>query len=242
MRELIIIGGPCSIESEQQISNIYASIDANIDIYRGGAFKPRTSVKSFQGLGQVGLEYLRNASSKPIISEIMDTADLELFRDVDYIQIGARNMQNFSLLKKVGTLNKPVVLKRGLSSTVAELLSAAEYLETYGAEEVILCERGIRTFSDSSRFTLDIAAVLKLKKETDYRVVIDVSHSAGNTYMIEDLAMSSVALGADGIMIETHNDPQNALSDADQQLTVEQFNKLIPKLRELHSFVSKLKS
>lgn len=242
MRELTIIGGPCSIESEQQINNIYASIDENIDIYRGGAFKPRTSVKSFQGLGQEGLEYLRNASSKPIISEIMDTADLELFRDVDYIQIGARNMQNFSLLKKVGTLNKPVLLKRGLSSTVAELLSAAEYLEAYGAKEVILCERGIRTFSDSSRFTLDIAAVLKLKKETDYRVVIDVSHSAGNTYMIEDLAMSSVALGVDGIMIETHNDPQNALSDADQQLTVEQFNKLIPKLRELHSFVGKLKN
>lgn len=242
MSELIIIGGPCSVESEAQINQIYNAIETNVDIYRGGAFKPRTSPESFQGLGAEGLEYLRAASSKPIISEIMDTEDLDLFKDVDYIQIGARNMQNFSLLKKVGTLGKPVLLKRGLSATVSELLSAAKYLEVYGASEVILCERGIRTFSDSSRFTLDIAAVLKLKAETNYRIIVDVSHPAGNTYMIEDLAFSAVALGCDGLMIETHNDPVNALSDNDQQLTITEFNNLIIKLRELSSFVKKLKN
>ncbi len=242
MSELIIIGGPCSVESEEQINTIYSGIESNVDIFRGGAFKPRTSVNSFQGLGQKGLELLRNASSKPIVSEIMDTADIPLFTDVDYIQIGARNMQNFSLLKKVGAMQKPVLLKRGLSSTIEELLSAAEYLEHFGATEVILCERGIRTFSDSSRFTLDVAAVLKLKKETNYRVIVDVSHPAGNTYMIEDLAMSAVALGSDGIMIEAHDNPKAALSDVDQQLTIEQFNKLASKLRTLHSFVKELKN
>lgn len=242
MRELIIIGGPCSVESKEQITEIYNQIEPNVDVFRGGAFKPRTSVKSFQGLGQTGLDYLRDVSSKPIISEIMDTTDIPLFKDVDIIQIGARNMQNFSLLKKVGAMGKTVLLKRGLSATIAELLSAAEYLEEFGAKEVILCERGIRTFSDSSRFTLDIAAVLKLKAETDYKVIVDVSHPAGNTYMIEDLAFSSVALGADGLMIEAHNDPVNALSDSDQQLTCQEFNNLIIKVRELSSFVGKLKN
>lgn len=242
MSNLIIIGGPCSVESKEQIKKIYSEVNENIDIFRGGAFKPRTSVKSFQGLGKEGLDYLRDVSSKPVISEIMDTADIPLFADVDIIQIGARNMQNFSLLKKVGAMQKPVLLKRGLSATVAELLSAAEYLEEFGASEVILCERGIRTFTDSSRFTLDVAAVLKLKKETGYKVIVDVSHPAGNTYMIEDLAFSSVALGADGLMIETHCDPANALSDSDQQLTTEEFNNLIIKLRELSSFVGKLKN
>lgn len=242
MSDLIIIGGPCSVESEEQIKQIYNQIGDNVDIYRGGAFKPRTSPQSFQGLGAEGLEYLRTASSKPIISEIMDTADIDLFKDVDYIQIGARNMQNFSLLKKVGAMNKPVLLKRGLSATVSELLAAAEYLNVYGASEIILCERGIRTFSDSSRFTLDVAAVLKLKQETEYKVIIDVSHPAGNTHMIEDLAFSAVALGADGLMIEAHNDPVNALSDNDQQLTTDEFNNLIIKLRELASFVKKLKN
>lgn len=241
MKELIIIGGPCSVESEAQINNIYQDINANIDIFRGGAFKPRTSVNSFQGLGAEGLSLLRNASTKPIVSEIMDTADLELFADVDYIQIGARNMQNFALLKKVGTLQKPVLLKRGLASTVEELLGAAEYLETYGASEVILCERGIRTFSDSSRFTLDLAAVVMLKQQTNYRVIIDVSHAAGDVSMIEDLAFSSVVSGADGIMIETHNHPDVALSDKDQQITTAQFNNLIVKLRALYSFLISLK-
>lgn len=242
MSNLIIIGGPCAVESEEQINQIYNDINSNIDVYRGGAFKPRTSPQSFQGLGSEGLEYLRNASSKPIISEIMDTADIDLFKDVDYIQIGARNMQNFSLLKKVGAMNKPVLLKRGLSSTVSELLSAAEYLEVYGASEVVLCERGIRTFSDSSRFTLDIAAVLKLKQETDYKVIVDVSHPAGNSEMIADLAMSCVALGADGLMIETHNNPSQALSDNEQQLTTDEFNNLIEKLKDLSSFMTELKN
>lgn len=242
MSNLIIIGGPCSVESEEQIKQVYQEIKHNIDIYRGGAFKPRTSPHSFQGLGAKGLEYLRAASRKPIISEIMDTADIELFADVDYIQIGARNMQNFALLKKVGASGKPVVLKRGLSATISELLSAAEYLEMYGASEVILCERGIRTFSDSSRFTLDLAGVLKIKQETDYKVIVDVSHPAGNTHMIADLAMSSVALGADGIMIETHCDPSQALSDNEQQLTTTEFNNLITKLRALSSFMTELKN
>lgn len=242
MDNLIIIGGPCSVESKEQITNIYHNIETNIDIFRGGAYKPRTSPHSFQGLGHEGLELLREVSSKPIVSEIMDTADLELFKSVDYIQIGARNMQNFALLKKVGTLGKPVVLKRGLSSTVSELLSAAEYLEAYGSGQVILCERGIRTFSDSSRFTLDLAAVLKIKAETNYKVIVDVSHPAGNTNMIEDLAFSSVALGADGIMIETHDNPKAALSDAEQQLEIDDFNQLVIKLRKLHTFTKSLKN
>lgn len=242
MKDLIIIGGPCSIESKEQITSIYNSIDKNIDVFRGGAFKPRTKPDSFQGLGKEGLKYLKEVSEKPVVSEIMDTEDIKLFEDVDYIQIGARNMQNFSLLKKVGQMNKPVLLKRGLSATVSEFLSAASYLEQYGASEIILCERGIRTFSDSSRFTLDIAAVLKIKKETNYKVIIDVSHPAGNTYMIEDLAFSSVALGVDGIMIETHNNPSEALSDSNQQITTDEFNKLAQKLRKLSSFVEKLKN
>lgn len=241
MSDLIIIGGPCSVESELQVNAIYNEINQNIDIFRGGAFKPRTSVKSFQGLGSIGIDYLRSASTKPIVSEIMDSADIELFENVDYIQIGARNMQNFSLLKKVGTLGKPVILKRGLAATVTEFLAAAEYLETYGASEVILCERGIRTFSDSSRFTLDIAAVLKIKSETNYKIIVDVSHAAGTRSMIEDLALSCVALGSDGIMIETHTNPDEALSDTEQQITTDEFNTLVVKLRNLRSFVAKLK-
>ncbi len=242
MSELIIIGGPCSIESLEQIEKIYNNINHNIDIFRGGAFKPRTSPQSFQGLGVEGLQYLKQVSNHPIISEIMDTADTSLFIDVDIIQIGARNMQNFSLLKKVGAMNKPVLLKRGFSSTVDEFLAAAEYLNVYGCPQIILCERGIRTFSDSSRFTLDYAAAIKIQKKTNYKVIIDVSHAAGDVSMVEDLAYSAVALGADGIMIECHNDPQNARSDAEQQLTVDQFNELVIKLRKLADFMSKLKN
>ncbi len=242
MNEFIVIGGPCSIESFEQLNEIYCGIHENVDIFRGGAFKPRTSHTSFQGLGATGIEYLKKVSSKPTISEVMDTADLELFQDVDFIQIGARNMQNFSLLKKVAAMNKKVLLKRGFSNTVEEFLAAANYLEAYGAKEIYLCERGIRTFSDSSRFTLDIAAVIKLKKETKYKVIVDVSHAAGDASMIEELAFSVAALNADGIMIECHNDPQNALSDVSQQLTIKQFNDVILKVRKISSFVAKLKN
>lgn len=242
MNQFKIIAGPCSIESIEQTEEIYLGIKDNIDLFRGGAFKPRTNVHSFQGLGAEAINILTNTSTLPVVSEIMDFADYHLFTNVDYLQIGARNMQNFSLLKKVGETRSRVILKRGLSSTIEEWLQAAQYLETYGASEVILCERGIRSFSDSSRFLLDFAGVIKIKQTTDYQVIVDVSHPAGNRALVGDLARSVAALGCDGIMIEVHNQPEKALSDSDQQLDVDSFNKLASELRVIHQVVSKLKS
>jgi len=238
-----VIAGPCSVESESQIETVAAAVQtAGAKLLRGGAFKPRTSPYSFQGMRAEGLELLRHARSKtgmPIVTEIMNTEHLPLFADVDLIQVGARNMQNFELLKAVGQSGRPVLLKRGLSATLEELVMSAEYIMAEGNDQVILCERGIRTFEPSMRNTLDISAVPMLKKMTHLPVVIDPSHAAGIAFMVPALAQAAVAVGADGLMIETHNDPAKAKSDGAQSLTPAQFFALMDKLRPLVSLMGK---
>ena len=238
-----VIAGPCSVESESQIETVAAAVQtAGAKLLRGGAFKPRTSPYSFQGMRAEGLELLRHARAKtgmPIVTEIMNTEHLPLFTDVDLIQVGARNMQNFELLKAVGQRGRPVLLKRGLSATLEELVMSAEYIMAEGNDQVILCERGIRTFEPSMRNTLDISAVPMLKKMTHLPVVIDPSHAAGIAWMVEPLAAAAVAAGADGLMIEVHNDPAHALCDGAQSLTPDQFAALMEKLRPLVRLVGK---
>ena len=238
-----VIAGPCSVESESQIETVAASVQAaGAKLLRGGAFKPRTSPYSFQGMRAEGLELLRHARAKtgmPIVTEIMNNEHLPLFADVDLIQIGARNMQNFELLKAVGRSGRPVLLKRGLSATLEELVMSAEYIMAEGNDQVILCERGIRTFETSMRNTLDISAVPMLKKMTHLPVVIDPSHAAGIAWMVEPLAAAAVAAGADGLMVEVHNDPARALCDGAQSLTPAQFSALMDKLRPLVSLMGK---
>ena len=238
-----VIAGPCSVESESQIETVAASVQAaGAKLLRGGAFKPRTSPYSFQGMRAEGLELLRHARAKtgmPIVTEIMNNEHLPLFADVDLIQIGARNMQNFELLKAVGRSGRPVLLKRGLSATLEELVMSAEYIMAEGNDQVILCERGIRTFETSMRNTLDISAVPMLKKMTHLPVVIDPSHAAGIAWMVEPLAAAAVAAGADGLMVEVHHDPAHALCDGAQSLTPAQFSALMDKLRPLVSLMGK---
>ena len=238
-----VMAGPCSVESEEQICQVAARVQkAGASILRGGAFKPRTSPYSFQGLRANGLQLLMAARAKtgqPIVTEIMNTEHLPLFEDVDVIQVGARNMQNFELLKELGRLQKPILLKRGLSATLEEFVMSAEYIMAGGNENVILCERGIRTFETSMRNTLDISAVPMLKKMTHLPVIIDPSHAAGIAWMVEPLAMAAVAAGADGLMIEVHNDPAHALSDGAQSLTPDAFNALMDKLRPACQFFGK---
>ena len=238
-----VIAGPCSVESESQIETVAAAVQtAGAKLLRGGAFKPRTSPYSFQGMRAEGLELLRHARSKtgmPIVTEIMNTEHLPLFADVDLIQVGARNMQNFELLKAVGQSGRPVLLKRGLSATLEELVMSAEYIMAEGNDQVILCERGIRTFEPSMRNTLDISAVPMLKKTTHLPVVIDPSHAAGIAWMVEPLAAAAVAAGADGLMVEVHNDPARALCDGAQSLTPAHFSALMDKLRPLVSLMGK---
>ena len=238
-----VIAGPCSVESENQIETVAASVQAaGAKLLRGGAFKPRTSPYSFQGMRAEGLELLRHARAKtgmPIVTEIMNNEHLPLFADVDLIQIGARNMQNFELLKAVGRSGRPVLLKRGLSATLEELVMSAEYIMAEGNDQVILCERGIRTFETSMRNTLDISAVPMLKKMTHLPVVIDPSHAAGIAWMVQPLAAAAVAAGADGLMVEVHNDPAHALCDGAQSLTPVQFSALMDKLRPLVSLMGK---
>ncbi len=238
-----VIAGPCSVESESQIETVAAAVQAaGAKLLRGGAFKPRTSPYSFQGMRAEGLELLRHARSRtgmPIVTEIMNTEHLPLFADVDLIQVGARNMQNFELLKAVGRSGRPVLLKRGLSATLEELVMSAEYIMAEGNDQVILCERGIRTFEPSMRNTLDISAVPMLKKMTHLPVVIDPSHAAGIAWMVEPLAAAAVAAGADGLMIEVHNDPAHALCDGAQSVTPDQFAALMEKLRPLVRLVGK---
>ena len=238
-----VIAGPCSVESENQIETVAASVQAaGAKLLRGGAFKPRTSPYSFQGMRAEGLELLRHARAKtgmPIVTEIMNTEHLPLFADVDLVQVGARNMQNFELLKAVGQSGRPVLLKRGLSATLEELVMSAEYIMAEGNDQVILCERGIRTFEPSMRNTLDISAVPMLKKMTHLPVVIDPSHAAGIAWMVEPLAAAAVAAGADGLMVEVHNDPAHALCDGAQSLTPAQFSALMDKLRPLVSLMGK---
>lgn len=225
-----VMAGPCSVESEEQIISIAKDVSASgAALLRGGAFKPRTSPYAFQGLKAEGLELLREArkvTGLPIVTEIMRVSHIPLFEDVDIIQVGARNMQNFELLKELGKLDKPILLKRGLSSTLEELLMSAEYIMAGGNEKVILCERGIRTYETYTRNTLDISAVPILKKLSHLPVIVDPSHASGISWLVEPLALAAVAAGADGLIIEVHNDPQHALSDGAQSLTPEQFDQV----------------
>ncbi|MDD5950000.1 MAG: 3-deoxy-7-phosphoheptulonate synthase [Lachnospiraceae bacterium] len=238
-----VIAGPCSIETKEQITEVAEDVKkAGAGLLRGGAFKPRTSPYAFQGLHDEGLKLLleaKKATGLPIVTELMDARHIPLFEDVDMIQIGARNMQNFELLKEVGKLNKPVLLKRGLANTLEEWIMSAEYIMAGGNENVILCERGIRTFETSMRNTLDISAVPMLKKMSHLPVVIDPSHAAGLRFMVEPLAMAAVAAGADGLMVEVHNNPEKALCDGPQSLTPEMFTDLMQKIVKTAKFFGK---
>ena len=222
-----IIAGPCSVESGDQVCQIAKDVKtAGATLYRGGAFKPRTSPYAFQGMRSEGINLLLEAkkeSGLPIVTEVMDLSHLHLFEDVDVIQVGARNMQNFELLKELGTLDKPILLKRGLSSTLQEFLMSAEYIMAGGNEKVILCERGIRTFETATRNTLDLAAIPWLKEKSHLPVIVDPSHATGIASLVKPMAMAAAAAGADGLMIEVHNDPAHALCDGAQSLTPEQF-------------------
>ena len=231
------IAGPCSVESREQIIYVAKQVkEAGATALRGGAFKPRTSPYAFQGLRGEGIRLLLEAkkvTGLPIVTEVMDISQLELFNDVDVIQIGARNMQNFELLKEVGRCNKPVLLKRGLANTYQELLMSAEYLMASGNEQVMLCERGVRTFETYTRNTLDISAIPALKILSHLPIIIDPSHAAGRSNFVAPLSMAAVAAGADGLIIEVHNDPSKALCDGPQSLTMPEFDKLAGKLRTL---------
>ena len=239
-----VIAGPCSVESEEQIVSIAHSVKAaGATMLRGGAFKPRTSPYAFQGLGKEGLEFLLTAkreTSLPIVTELMDFKDIELFNDVDVIQIGARNMQNFNLLKEVGSYtDKPILLKRGMSATLQELLMSAEYIMASGNPNVMLCERGIRTFETSLRNTLDLGVVTCLHQLSHLPVVVDPSHATGYSYMVDSVAVASTAIGADGLIIEVHNDPPRAKCDGVQSQTPDMFARTMEKVREVRSLVEK---
>lgn len=235
-KKIGVIAGPCSVESEKQILSIAESVKkSGASFLRGGAFKPRTSPYNFQGLQSEGIELLKLAREKtglPIVTEIMSVNMIEKFvEDVDVIQIGARNMQNFDLLKEVGKTNKPVLLKRGFSNTIEEFLMSAEYIMAEGNENVILCERGIRTFENYTRNTLDISAIPAVKKLSHLPIVVDPSHASGKWWMIESLSKAAIAAGADGLMIEVHNDPNTAKSDGEQSLKLENFRTLMEELK-----------
>ena len=227
--------------SEEQVVAIAKAVKASgATMLRGGAFKPRTSPYSFQGLGEVGLRYLEIAKEEtglPIVTELMDLSQLPLFKNVDVIQIGARNMQNFDLLKAVGRQEKPVMIKRGMSATYEEWLMSAEYVMAGGNENVILCERGVRTFETYTRNTLDLAAIPVLRKLTHLPIIVDPSHATGKSWLVDPLAMGAVATGCDGLLIEVHNDPAHALCDGPQSLKPEQFDALAKKLLRLKEFV-----
>ena len=225
-----MIAGPCSVETEEQIIGIAKAVKAaGATMLRGGAFKPRTSPYAFQGLGGDGIKLLLEAKKEtglPIVTEIMDLSQLDLFEEVDVIQVGARNMQNFQLLKELGHIKKPILLKRGLSSTIQELLMSAEYIMAGGNEDVILCERGIRTFETATRNTLDISAVPVLKEKTHLPIVIDPSHSTGYSKYVKSMCYASTAAGADGLIIEVHNDPAKAWCDGQQSITPAAFKEI----------------
>ncbi|MCI8594254.1 MAG: 3-deoxy-7-phosphoheptulonate synthase [Oscillospiraceae bacterium] len=239
-----VIAGPCSVETEAQIIEVAKDVkQSGAAMLRGGAFKPRTSPYSFQGMGVEGLELLleaKAAAGLPIVTELMSPKYCELFEEkVDVVQIGARNMQNFDLLKEVGQMSKPVLLKRGLANTYEEWLMSAEYIMSEGNENVILCERGIRTFESYTRNTLDVAAIPAIKRMSHLPVVVDPSHSGGANWLVEPLAMAAIAAGADGLIIEVHNDPPHAKCDGAQSLTPEQFEALMGKISGLVDLMGK---
>lgn len=238
-----IIAGPCSVESKEQVCQIAKDVKAaGANLYRGGAFKPRTSPYAFQGMRAEGINLLMEAkkeSGLPIVTEVMDISHLPLFENVDVIQVGARNMQNFELLKELGKLDKPILLKRGLSSTLKEFLMSAEYIMAGGNEKVILCERGIRTFETATRNTLDLASIPLLKEKTHLPVIVDPSHATGIASLVKPMAIAAAAAGADGLMIEVHNDPAHALCDGAQSLTPEQFADVVEAVNAVLPFAYK---
>jgi 3-deoxy-7-phosphoheptulonate synthase len=234
--EVVVMAGPCTVESREQVEAIAAAVaNQNVRVMRGGAFKPRTSPYSFQGLGEQGLRYLREAADRHgmlTISEIMESSQIPMFiRYVDILQVGARNMQNFNLLKDLAKLNKPVLLKRGPASTIEETLLSAEYLMSGGNHEVVICERGIRTFETYTRNTLDISAIPVIKKLSHLPIVVDPSHGTGRRDKVPPMARAAVAAGADGLLIEVHHDPERALCDGAQSLMPDQFARLMDQLR-----------
>ena len=237
-KQLAVMAGPCSVESRDQITAVAAAVKASgATILRGGAFKPRTSPYAFQGLKYEGLELLkaaREATGLPIVSELMSPFDIDRFvEDVDCIQVGARNRQNFDLLRQLGKTNKPILLKRGLSATIEEWLMSAEYIMSGGNNNVILCERGIRTFETYTRNTVDLSAVLAVKKLSHLPVIVDPSHGTGKRWMVPPMARAAIAIGADGLMIEVHNDPVHALCDGQQSVTPENFNEIMDDIRNI---------
>ena len=242
--KIAVIAGPCSVESKEQITLVAEEVKKyGAGFLRGGAFKPRTSPYSFQGLKYEGLDLLNEAKAKtglPVVTELMSPYDIDTFVEkADIIQVGARNMQNFDLLKELGNIDKPILLKRGLSATIEELLMSAEYIMAGGNEKVILCERGIRTFETYTRNTLDLSAVPAIKKLSHLPVVIDPSHSAGKWWMVEPLSKAAVAVGADGLIIEVHNDPQKALCDGQQSIKPDVFAKLMEDLKLIAAAVGR---
>lgn len=242
--KLAIIAGPCSIETDDQMKCVARSVkNSGAELLRGGAFKPRTSPYSFQGLKESGIDMLVQAGSHahlPIVTEIMSTDKIDLFAEkVDLIQVGTRNMQNFELLKALGQIDKPILLKRGLSATIEEWLMSAEYIMAGGNKNVILCERGIRTFEHYTRNTLDLSAIPAVKKLSHLPVIVDPSHAAGMWWMVEPLAKAAIAVGADGLMIEVHNDPDNAWCDGAQSLTPERFETLMGDLKKIAPIVGR---
>ncbi len=243
-RKIQVIAGPCSVESIEQVTSVAEDVKAaGATMLRGGAFKPRTSPYSFQGLKELGLDYLKEAKAKtglPIVTEIMSADKIERFvEDVDLIQVGARNMQNFELLKELGKTQTPILLKRGLSATIEEWIMSAEYIMAGGNENVILCERGIRTFETYTRNTLDLSAIPAVKKLSHLPVVVDPSHAAGLWWMVEPLAKAAVAVGADGLIIEVHNDPEHALCDGAQSLKPTRFANLMSELQGIAKIVGR---
>ncbi len=243
-KKVVLMSGPCSVESREQILEIARIVkQAGASVLRGGAFKPRTSPYTFQGLGKEGLKLLaeaRNATGLPVITELMDTKDTELVEEyTDIIQIGARNMQNFSLLKEVGRCRKPAMLKRGMAATLKDVLLSAEYILNEGNMNVMLCERGIRTFETYTRNTLDLSAVPALKKESHLPVIVDPTHGAGHRDLIPTMALAAVAAGADGIMVEVHNNPEAALSDGDQAMLPDAFESLVAQMRAVATALGK---
>ncbi|OGX42212.1 MAG: 3-deoxy-7-phosphoheptulonate synthase [Omnitrophica WOR_2 bacterium RIFCSPLOWO2_12_FULL_51_24] len=243
-KKIAVMAGPCSVENREMLIRIARDVKkAGASILRGGAFKPRTSPYSFQGLGEEGLKYLKEAREKtglPVVTEIMDIRDLDLIEKyVDILQVGARNMQNFNLLKEVGLSKKPVLLKRGISSTIIELLMSAEYILSNGNFNVMLCERGIRTFEDQTRFTLDLSAIPVLKKLTHLPVIVDPSHAAGKWGYVPALSKAAIAAGADGLMVEVHPRPEEAFSDGAQSLMPDNFDKMMKDLKAVAKAVGR---
>lgn len=241
--ELVLIAGPCSVESEEQIIEIAKKVKSSgASILRGGAFKPRTSPYDFQGMQADGLKLLSLAKKEvniPIISELVGINHIELFDDVDIIQVGARNMQNFELLKELGKIKKPVLIKRGFSNTVKEFLLSAEYIMNAGNENIILCERGIRTFEEMTRNTLDLSCVPIIKEISHLPIIVDPSHATGKSKLVPSMSLASVASGCDGLMIEVHNNPSEALSDGDQAITPEEFENICNKAKMIHKALNK---